>query len=221
MADGYRNSAAADFVNLFDPDIKGDGPTASIFKKSDGTLLKYAKLSYGSKGPNVGFRDASGVDLSNYWAAAGTARYGLPFDGGSFTARSSGLISGSMDANITLTIKSDGTYSLTCLGNSPDTSGSTSGAWLPAGDSASNYQVEFGWNQSSQEASGPATVTNGASAYQACTSNRAISVDAQVGQNTGADRGSHGTVSVSLKKVSTGVVTTSTFTVFVESFGSG
>ena len=220
MASGYRNSAAADFDTLFDPDVKGDGPTASIFKNSAGALLKYAKLSYGSKGPNVGYRDASGVDLSNYWAAAGTARYGLPFDGGSFTARSSGLISGAMDANITLNINANGTYSITCVGNSPDTSGGTSGAWLPTGDTASDYQVEFVWNQTSQEATGPATVTNGAVSYSACTSNRSISIDAQVGQHSGADKGSHGSVAVNLKKISTGVVTTSTFAAFVESFGS-
>jgi hypothetical protein len=220
MADGYRNSAAADFSTLFDPDVKGDGPTASIFKKSDGTLLKYAKLSYGTKGPNVGFRDAAGVDLSNYWAAAGTARYGLPFDGGSFVARSSGLISGAMDANIMLSINSNGTYNLTCLGNSPDTTAGSSGSWLPTGDSASNYQVEFGWTQTFQFETGAATVTNGAATYQACTSNRSIAIDAQVGQNSGADKGSQGHVTVSLKKISTGQVTTSTFTVWVESFGS-
>lgn len=58
---------------LFDPDIMGDGPTAPGFRGS-GVPLKFASIAYGSKGPDVNKR-SGGVDISNKWAAAGTAVY--------------------------------------------------------------------------------------------------------------------------------------------------
>ena len=58
---------------LFDPDIVGDGPEAPGFREN-GVPLKFAAIAYGSKGPDVNKR-AGGVDISNLWAAAGTAVY--------------------------------------------------------------------------------------------------------------------------------------------------
>lgn len=79
MPKGYR-SAGADFDDLFDPDTMGDGPTFSSMR-SGGTPLRYAAVSYGSKRADVGYRQ-NGQDVSNLWAAKGTARYvsdgGLP-----------------------------------------------------------------------------------------------------------------------------------------------
>lgn len=78
MTTNYR-SGGVDFDSLFDPDVMGDGPTAPGYKVG-GVPLKYAKLSYGTKRANVGYAQA-GVDVSNLWAAYGTAVYSLPFDG--------------------------------------------------------------------------------------------------------------------------------------------
>lgn len=58
---------------LFDPDIMGDGPAALGFRDG-GVPLKFASIEYGSKGPDV-LKRSGGVDLSNLWAAAGTAVY--------------------------------------------------------------------------------------------------------------------------------------------------
>ena len=58
---------------LFDPDIMGDGPAAPGFRESN-VPLKFASITYGSKGPDVKKR-SGGVDISNLWAAFGTAVY--------------------------------------------------------------------------------------------------------------------------------------------------
>lgn len=220
MASGYKNAAGTDFDDLFDPDVVGDGPTASGFMKADGTLLKYAAAKYGTVGPNVNFKLASGADVATLWAKKGSASYALPINGDNFVAHSDGTISSAMDANIAVQIKSDGTYLVTCVGNGSVTPGA-SGTWLPSGQSVSDYQVEFVWSQSSQFPTGPATVTNGAATYQACTSTRTISFDAQVGQLTGNDKGSIGNLAINLKRVSTGVVNATNVGINVESFGSG
>lgn len=211
-------SKGINFDDLFDPDVVGDGPTAPGYKRA-GVPLRYADIKYGSKRANVGYAENE-VDLSNKWAAKGTARYALPIDGEGFIAHSSGLNSPAMEANIQVQIKSDGTYAVTCVGNG-FVSPNASGTWLPAGGTVSDYQVEFVWSQSSQYTTGPATVTNGASTYQACTSTRQISFDAQVGQFTGSDKGSTGTLTINLKRISTGVVTVTHCGIDVESAGSG
>ena len=221
MTTGYRNSVGTDTDNLFDPDVVGDGPTAAAYKKSDGTLLKYAAAKYGTVGPDTGYRLSNGADIATLWSAKGTANYPLPIGGANFIAHSSGVVSPSMDSNINVQINANGSYSVTVAGNGAGNTPSTSGTWLPSGASASDYQVQFVWSQSSQYPSGPATVTNGASSYAACTSNRSIVFDAQVGQSTGLDKGSVGSVNINLKYVPSGKVTTTTFAIDIESQGSG
>lgn len=75
MPTGYRK-AGVDFEDLFDPDIMGDGPEAENVK-SGGVPLKFADIAYGTKGDDVGIREG-GVDISNKWAAFGTAVYVNP-----------------------------------------------------------------------------------------------------------------------------------------------
>ena len=79
MPSGFK-SAGIDLDNLFDPDVVGDGPYASGLT-SAGAGVKYAALIYGTKRADVGIQSA-GADVSNLWAAKGTASYvsngGLP-----------------------------------------------------------------------------------------------------------------------------------------------
>lgn len=84
MASPFRNPANVDLEQLFDPDVRGDGPTASFLRYPDGTPLRFAAIQYGSKGPDVGYAPIDGSDVSNLWAAAGTAVYALPFDGSQY-----------------------------------------------------------------------------------------------------------------------------------------
>ncbi len=72
MASGFTINGV-DFDALFEPDIKGDGPSAPAFTVN-GVALKYAALAYGTKRADVGFQQ-NGVDVSNLWAQKGSAVY--------------------------------------------------------------------------------------------------------------------------------------------------
>lgn len=72
MTAGYK-SVNVEFDDLFDPDIVGDGPSATGYAVG-GTAMRYAALTYGTKRADVGYARA-GVDVSNLWAAKGTATY--------------------------------------------------------------------------------------------------------------------------------------------------
>lgn len=75
-------SKNVDFSDLFDADIVGDGPTAPGYK-INGVPLQFADIKYGSKRADIGYAE-SGVDISNKWAAKGTASYTLPINGQTF-----------------------------------------------------------------------------------------------------------------------------------------
>ena len=216
------NSKSVPLPNIFDPYVAGTtkARASGIDDAGTDTSNLYANIIYGSAAAATGIKSES-ADLNTLYAAKGTANYPLPIGGANFIAHSSGVVSPSMDSNINVQIDANGSYSVTVAGNAAGNTPSTSGTWLPSGASASNYQVQFVWSQSSQYPSGPATVTNGASSYAACTSNRSIVFDAQVGQSTGLDKGSVGSVNINLKYVPSGKVTTTTFAIDIESQGSG
>ncbi len=81
MASGVK-SAGVDLDDLFDPDVVGDGPSAPGIQ-SGSVPLKYAAIKYGTKRADVGVANA-GSDVSNLWAAKGTASYTLPINGQTF-----------------------------------------------------------------------------------------------------------------------------------------
>ncbi|HEY5804863.1 MAG TPA: hypothetical protein VIT90_14315 [Lysobacter sp.] len=128
MAKGI-SSGGVDFDDLFDPDVKGDGSTA-WFVTSAGVALRYAKLSYGSKRADVGWRDSAGTDLSNYWAAKGTARYALPINGQTYSAGYSAPTNqtGTAFATVTVALTSNGIYTVT-RGTRTGSTQLTSGTW--------------------------------------------------------------------------------------------
>ncbi|HJR11532.1 MAG TPA: hypothetical protein VJ823_08980 [Rhodanobacteraceae bacterium] len=220
MTSGIQ-SKDVDLDSIFDPYLAGTtkARTAGINVAGSDTSNRYANIIYGSAAAATGIASES-ADLNTLYAAKGTANYPLPINGANFIAHSSGVVSPSMDSNINVQIKSDGTYSVTVAGNASGNTPSTSGTWLPSGASVSNYQVEFVWTQSSQYPTGPATVTNSASAYQNCTANQSIVFDAQVGQHTGGDQGSAGNMQINLKYMPNGRITTTTFGIDIESQGS-
>lgn len=215
-------SAGVPLSSIFDPYQPGTTKARASGIDDAGNDLSnlYASIAYGSAAAATGIK-SQGADLNTLYAKIGTASYGLPFNGQKFIGRSSGLDGPNMDASVILSINSNGTYTITCAGNSADTGPNASGTWLPSGQSVSDYQVQFIFNQTFQYTTGPATITNGAATYQACTTTRTLSFDAQVGQNTAADKGSKGSITLNLKRISTGVVTATACTVDVESHGSG
>lgn len=144
MASGYR-SGGVDFDDLFDPDVMGDGPTASGYRRS-GQPLRYAHIQYGQKRGDVGYR-SGGVDVSNLWAAKGTATYVLPFHGKGFSAHNQAATNaqGSASAQVELRINADGAYEVwvsTTGGGNSSSRMADRGIWLRNGG-VGEYDVRF------------------------------------------------------------------------------
>ena len=179
MASGYR-SAGVDFDDLFDPYV--EGPTAQdCGLRVGGTDLsrRYAHIQYGSKRGDVGYR-VGGMDVTNLWAARGSASYRLPFHGQGYSAGNSAKTdsSGSASASVSIDMLSDGNYSIrrsvTGGGNNSNTV-VASGRWLPAGASASEYDVQF-----SVSNQGAAYFSNSAPSFASLASTQSAGVSISV-----------------------------------------
>ncbi len=73
MASLFYNAAGQDFDDLFEPDP--NGPVADNFYRADGSPLRYASLSYGSRIGDVNHYLSDGRDLASIWAGRGTVAY--------------------------------------------------------------------------------------------------------------------------------------------------
>jgi len=210
-------SDGVDFDDLFDPDIKGDGAQAT-WLENNGTPLRYAALSYGTKRADVGFEDG-GVDVSNLWAAKGTAVYSITgLQGKSLSAGdAANTFQTTVSAAVWVSIKSDGTWSVAGSNSKGNVAQSapTSGTWLPSGQAVSDYQVMFAAGQS-----GDGSITNGATAYSAATTNRTLTLSLpSISANNAIERFGSASVTIHLKRVSTGQVTTTTLSMNVSTVG--
>jgi len=210
MASGYRNSAGQDTDDLFDPDTVGDGPQGTGYRRSDGSVLRYAAAKYGQPGAAVGYRMSNGVDIGTLWARKGTAVYTFPFNGQRYTGTS-----GRGTASVSMSFSSNGTWSISATTGSP-----TSGTWLSYGGTAADYSVQFvmtgfasgadpdgGSNGYSNGAASPVSLSSGATC--GCTSSATV---------TNSSAGNYGTVTVKLFK-SGALVNTSTCTFSTEAAG--
>jgi hypothetical protein len=166
MASGIKSNGV-DLDDLFEPDVKGDGP-AALGVQSGGVPLRYAALKYGSKRANVGIANASS-DVSNLWAAKGTASYGLPINGESYSA-----ISNRGTGKLVFSLTSAGAYTVVATINAGTPTTLATGTWLPSGGSVGDYAVQFSNSITSQVASGGGsnTIANGATTQSALTTNR-------------------------------------------------
>lgn len=209
MTSGFRNSAGVDFDDLYDPDVQGDGYTATFLRRSGGTALKYASASYGTPGDVVGFRDGSGVDVGPRWAKKGTAQYGLPINGQTYTASVSGLPG---SAALTFRMSNDGTYAIIReIRGAPNTL--ASGTWLPSGDAVANFTCTFSMAQTinQQTADGYFVNSNSAATQQALTTTQNARAESDT-LNSG-DRASQ-TVTVQMKLYRAGVLKSTTTVTF-------
>lgn len=209
-----------DLDAIFDPYVKGTSPAATGYTLAGVDInTRYAPLVYGTAAAATLY-GVAGADFNTLWAAYGTARYSLPFNGVTFNADSSGNISSNMLASITTSINADGSYSVVSFASGTQSAPAT-GTWLPSGQAASDYQVQFTVTTVTTDSSGDATFVNGAAAYSACTTNRQVQGSASVGQLTAMSQGGTYTVLVNLKRISTGVITSTTHTWQIQSVGSG
>lgn len=213
MPVGYRQ-AGVDFDDLFDPDVRGDGPTAAGLRNG-GTPLKYAALAYGSKRADVGYRQA-GVDVSNLWAAKGTAQYGIPgLDGKGMVAQDNSLTGQtSMSAAVTVSVL-NGTWSAQAATSRGSVGTSvpapTSGTWLPSGQAASAYDVRFVVLTSS----GGAEIVNSAPAFVAVSAGVPYALTLRIPTRSAATNeqlSGNFTARLDIRRRSTGQITSATFT---------
>lgn len=177
MPTGFRNSAGADLEDLFEAGTV----QAAGFRLSNGSNLAFAARGGATKAPDVGFRDNAGSDLSNLWLPKGAAPPVLGFDGQSYSANAQAPSGGTTDpqSQLTLALNPAGDWTVTrfvqgaAFGN-----GSTvvaSGTWLPSGQAAADYEVQFTIGHS-----GDGTVTNGAATFSSLTVGRIARLNVSV-----------------------------------------
>lgn len=140
---GFRSGA--DFADLFDPDIIGDGPTAWNYRS--GAAVRFAHIQYGQQRADVGYR-IDGVDVARMWAAKGTAAYYWPFHGKGFSSGNQAKTNSrdTCSASVRLALSPDGTYTITKSNTGGGNNSNTvaeSGRWLPNGQSAAEYEVQI------------------------------------------------------------------------------
>jgi hypothetical protein len=136
---GFRDYAGTDTDQLFAADTAGDGPQKAEFRKQDGSPLRYANISHGSKRADIGYRDQSASDISNAWASSGTDSYALPINNRSYSSNNQSR----GQAGIRLTIYANGTYDVRDWRSDTTSTVLASGSWLPSGESAANWSVNF------------------------------------------------------------------------------
>lgn len=121
------------FEDLFDPDIIGDGPIAHGCAHN-GQPLRFAHIQYGAKRPDVNFR-VNNLDVSNLWAAKGTASY---VSSGGVPGKVMGSDVGypSAKASVSVTYHSNGTASWEGTAH-----GGGSGTW--ARSNPADYDILF------------------------------------------------------------------------------
>lgn len=210
MTKNFRRGTV-DFDDIFEPDIMGDGPSASFLTSGD-VPLKYAALVHGTKAADVGFRTAAGVDVSNLWAAKGTAVYVLSIDGQNIACNDVALTNEqSIFAQIDFTLSSAGTWKVERTEGGESTVLVASGTWLSDAAAAGDYEVQFDVTHVAGE---PPAVTNGAPVYAAASTTRTVRT--KLGPLSGGghtEQDSQDEVRIRIKRVSTGlVVSDSTFT---------
>lgn len=214
----FRNAAGVDFDSLFDPYVEGTKAANCGLRTSNGVDLsqRYAPIAYGTKGPNVNFRTPGGVDVSNLWAAAGTASYGLPFNGQAYGAIGSVVdiqspVPGTAD--LTLWMYANGTWEIkrrtnNAAGSSYNMATLASGTWLTEGTAGAN-SVQFAHTVTSS--SGTYSATKSHTGYAALSADRYFFLGV-VGNSA---RSATASLTVSLQRPS-GVVSVSTTTFSVQ-----
>jgi len=161
---GY-NYAGIAWENLFAPDTVGDGPVTTNIKEN-GVGKRFAAIKYGSKRPDVLFRNG-GTDVTNYWASNGSAVYSLPINGATYNSNNQSRGT----ASIRFNIYANGTYDVQDWRSSTNHPNFVSGSWLPAGEVASNWsvQIDATHNNDSVIDGGTTGAETNAPAAQPCT----------------------------------------------------
>lgn len=200
MTSGYRNAAGVDFDSLF----QAGTVAATGFRRAGGGTLQYAARGSATKVADVGFRTAAGVDLSELWLPLGAAPPVPGFNGETYVhvAQAPSGGTATVSSTVTLQMNSNGTWAVigTRSGSTnPGTTTLASGTWLPSGQSAADYTIQF-----IETAGGGGSVVNGASTAQVLSTSRSFQVTCAVdGSSTNIESGSR-TISAQLVRIGAG-----------------
>ncbi|MBD9478521.1 hypothetical protein [Pseudoxanthomonas sp. PXM02] len=216
MAKNIR-SGGVDFDDLFDPDVMGDGPSAT-FLKSGGVPLKYAALSYGTKRADVGYRDSADVDVSNLWAAKGTALYSLPINGQRY--RVSNIVppgqQGSAACRFRLT--DTGEYRVIRTRTHGAALPDIVGTFVPAGSVAADFRVRYTLTHTGGSVVGQAA--NTAPVFSAIGATTDVTVSVGPSGPSSGTRNSFDTILIEIQRIATGALVSST-TIYFETETDG
>ncbi len=191
-------SKDVEFTELFDPDVIGDGPSAAGYQKA-GVPYRFAHIQYGAKGAEVGYSE-NGIDISNKWAAKGTAGYvsttiGIPI----VIEDIAQAIVAPVTAAVTLQIRPEGVTRVIPSGAPfEDYNWST----IIALGIGAGYEIEF--TQLSSNGKGTlAGVTLGA--FLPITTNRNLHLSSTKSSGSGMEEALRG-IRARLKRTSTGLI---------------
>lgn len=212
MATNYR-SGGYDLDDLFDPYVSGQKSHDTAFR-IDGVDLsqRYAHIQFGQKRDDVGYRLGNGVDVSNLWAAKGTASYVIVGLEGKSLRANDGAATNQKQvyATVSVYLAEDGRWSVsgsTARGGVTQ-SAPSSGTWLPSGVGVADYEVMF---QITDSGGNGHSVYNGAPGYASLTTGRSASLT--LGAISAANttwREARFTVRIHLRRISTGSVSLTT-----------
>jgi hypothetical protein len=214
----FHDNAEIQFDDVFAPNLSGTYAADSGFRGPDGSDLsrRYEHISFGSKHADVNHRTSAGVDVTNLWAAKGTAVYSLAFNGETYMAlRSSST--GTVSATRSLRILNDGTWDVPGTGS---LSGSpTSGTWLPAGQSVADWEVMFSVTSLNWDTPRTGTLTNSRPSYAAVGSGAVIEIAANAPIGPGSECSGTASIVCYLRRVSTGQVIQSSIILYASATG--
>ncbi len=212
MATNFRVNGY-DFDDLFDPYVSG--PTSQNTElRVDGIDLsqRYAHLQFGQKRADIGYRLANGVDVTNLWAAKGTASYVIVgLDGKALYAQDRAATNQpNVSASVSVYLGQDGRWSVSgsTSRGAYGQSAPASGAWLAAGAGVADYEVMF---QISDSGSNGHSVYNGAPGYASLTTGRSASLSlGSISAVNTTQREASFRVRIHLRRISTGAVSITT-----------
>lgn len=221
MPVGFRNSANTDFDSLFDPYVQGTSPSSGFPFGGPDFSTRYAPIEFGTKGPDVGYRTSTGLDVSNLWAAFGTAVYTIEGLNGKDLFAADNALTGQpiVNATVQFQIKNDGTWSVAggttqgAVAQPPP----TSGTWLPAGAAVADFEVRIDVVSSGHASR---VIGNNATVYSPATTTRVGSLTLPDASGNNANlRIATATFTILLRKIATGSVSTTTVDARVETLG--
>lgn len=207
MASGFK-VGTKDLDDIFDPYVEGTKPAATGFKVGTQDLRdRYAPRALGAQAAATGMKVGS-ADLNTLFAAKGTASYGLPIDGMTYSAYELILPGNTGSASVQFRITTTGVYYVEAVTTSGGAVQRATGSIVQSGASVSDYEVQFAVAHVS---GATGSITNQASSYVKLTANFMVRVTIGPYGDQSGTVGSTYQFTIRIRRISTGQVRTAIF----------